>query len=114
MRGNGERGSIPILALAIVGLAWVFTFGVARLGGATVHRAEADATAEVTALAAADALALGKGERAAIAAARKIATANDAVLIECNCRGTAAEVVIETEDAHITGRARAEIQILPL
>jgi secretion/DNA translocation related TadE-like protein len=92
---RSDRGSIAVVLMAVVVLAAVLALGAARLGGALVARARADAAADAAALAAADMLALGRGERAAGAAATETAAANDARLVRCDCRGRFATVEVE-------------------
>jgi secretion/DNA translocation related TadE-like protein len=96
--------------MAVVVLAAVLALGAARLGGAIVARARADAAADAAALAAADMLALGRGERAAGAAASETAADNDADLVSCDCAGRIATVRVEltvTGLGRIAGPARA-------
>jgi secretion/DNA translocation related TadE-like protein len=114
---RGERGSIAVVLMAVVVLAAVLALGAARLGGALVARARADAAADAAALAAADMLALGRGERVASSAAAETATANDARLVRCDCTGRVATVEVEVA-THGLGRlggpargtARAEVR----
>src|SRR5204863_1961434 len=65
----GERGSVSILMIAAAGMAVVLCLGLGRVGGAAVLQARADTAADSAALAAADALALGRGPSGAAAAA---------------------------------------------
>jgi secretion/DNA translocation related TadE-like protein len=114
---RGERGSMAIVLMAVVVLAAVLALGAARLGGALVARARADAAADAAALAAADMLALGRGERVASSAAAETASANDARLVRCECTGRVATVEVEVT-THGLGRlggpargtARAEVR----
>jgi secretion/DNA translocation related TadE-like protein len=76
-------------------MAAVLALGAARLGGAIVARARADAAADAAALAAADMLALGRGERAAAVAAGETAADNGARLVDCDCAGRIATVRVE-------------------
>ncbi len=101
---------MAIVLMAVVALAAVLALGAARLGGAIVARARADAAADAAALAAADMLALGRGERAAAAAAAETAADNDARLVGCDCAGRIATVRVEVATARlgrIAGPARA-------
>jgi secretion/DNA translocation related TadE-like protein len=86
---------MAVVLIAVVALGAVLALGAARLGGAVVARARADAAADAAALAAADMLALGRGEAAAGAAAADTAASNDAHLVRCTCRGRIATVVVE-------------------
>jgi secretion/DNA translocation related TadE-like protein len=108
---------MAIVLMAVVVLAAVLALGAARLGGALVARARADAAADAAALAAADMLALGRGERAASSAAAETASDNDARLVRCECTGRVATVEVEIA-THGLGRlggpargtARAEVR----
>jgi secretion/DNA translocation related TadE-like protein len=113
---SGERGSVAVMTVAAVALAGVLLVGVARVGAAAVLRARADTAADAAALAAADALALGKGPDAAERDAAATARSNGARLVVCACDGTAADVLVIVDAPHalhftsaITGRARAEV-----
>lgn len=93
---NGrERGSMAVVLIAVVALAALLALGAARLGGALVARARADAAADAAALAAADMLALGRGTDAAGEAAADTAVANEARLVRCSCQGRFATVEVE-------------------
>jgi secretion/DNA translocation related TadE-like protein len=114
---RAERGSVAVVLMAVVVLAAVLALGAARLGGALVARARADAAADAAALAAADMLALGRGERAAHAAATETAAANDARLTRCKCAGRVATVDVEVAVSGLGrlggpagGTARAEVR----
>lgn len=116
---NRQRGSMAIVLMAVVVLAAVLALGAARLGGAIVARARADAAADAAALAAADMLALGRGERAAAAAAAETATDNAAHLVSCDCAGRLATVRVEVALAGIgrlagPARATARAEVRPL
>ena len=107
---NRQRGSITIVLMAVVVVAAVLALGAARLGGAIVARARADAAADAAALAAADMLALGRGEQTAEAAAGETAADNDAHLVSCDCAGRTATVRVEVTMeglGRIAGPARA-------
>ena len=85
---RAERGGVSMLMLAVLVVGLVLATGAARLGGALVGRARAEAAADAAALAAADRLALGDGSAAARAAADATAASNDARLVSCDCSGT--------------------------
>ena len=104
-----ERGSVSILALAVVGLAVVCCIGIARVGAAAVLQARADNAADAAALAGADALALGGEPAAALRAARLGAAGDGARLVSCSCSGGAAEVVVRLGRAN--GHARAVVDL---
>ncbi len=105
---RSERGSVAILALAVVVVAAVVALGVARSGSAAGNAARADTAADAAALAAAHALARSEGATAAIVAADTSATENGASLRTCDCRNEHAEVTVEVSGA--IGRARAEVR----
>ena len=105
---RSERGSVAILALAVVVVAAVVALGVARAGSAAGSAARADTAADAAALGAADALARDEGAEAARAAAAVGARENGAILRRCDCGGDHAEVTVEIEGA--VGRARAEVR----
>ena len=112
-----DRGSVSVVMVAVVVIGLVLSVGAARLGAALVARARADSAADAAALAAADALALGRDVATAREAARDIAAHNDARLVECDCAGSAAEVLVEVDVPGLgalgtvaRGRARAEIR----
>src|SRR4029079_18972121 len=65
VRRNDERGAVTMLVLAILGVALVVCVAVARLGSAPVAAPRAQPAPAAAALAAADQLALGQGDRAA-------------------------------------------------
>jgi secretion/DNA translocation related TadE-like protein len=107
---NGsQRGSVTVFAMAAVALAVVLMTGVGRVGAAATQRARADNAADAAALAAADALALGRGPHQAAADAAQTASANGARLVTCACDGDAAEVVVIVGPKRTVGRARAEV-----
>jgi len=101
-----------MLAVVVIGL--VLTLGAARLGAAVVGRARAATAADAAALAAADSLALGDGGGEARAAAGRVAGANGARLLSCDCAGTVATVLVEVDvpglGAIAQARARAEVR----
>lgn len=112
-----ERGGVSIVMLAVLVVGLVLAMGAARLGGALIGRARADAAADAAALAAADRLALGGGAAAARAAAHETAVRNEARLVSCDCSGATAEVVVEVDVpawgalfGPARGRAKAEVR----
>jgi secretion/DNA translocation related TadE-like protein len=103
--------------LAVLVFGGLFALGAARLGGALVGRARAEAAADAAALAAADRLALGGGAAAARSAAAHTATSNSARLVSCECEGVSAAVVVEVDlpawgavFGPARGRAKAEVR----
>jgi secretion/DNA translocation related TadE-like protein len=116
-RGRDERGGVSIVMLAALVVGLVLAMGAARLGGALIGRARAEAAADAVALAAADRLALGDGAGAAHRAADETAATNEARLVSCDCSGTTAEVVVEVDVpawgalfGPALGRAKAEVR----
>jgi len=110
---------MAIVLMAVVVLAAVLALGAARLGGAVVARARADAAADAAALAAADMLALGRGERESAVAASETAADNDADLVSCDCAGRIATVRVEVTMAGLgrvagPARATARAEVRPL
>jgi len=112
-----ERGSMAVVLIAVVALGALLALGAARLGGALVARARADAAADAAALAAADMLALGRGKDAARAAASDTAAANDAKLVSCRCGGRFPTVEVDVAVPGLggvggpaRGAARAEVR----
>jgi secretion/DNA translocation related TadE-like protein len=108
---------MAVVLIAVVALAAVLALGAARLGGAVIARARADAAADAAALAAADMLALGRGDSAAGAAAADTAASNDARLVRCQCGGRIATVEVEVPVRGLgglggpaRGTARAEVR----
>ncbi len=117
MCGRDERGGVSIVMLAVLVVGLVLAMGAARLGGALIGRARAEAAADAVALAAADRLALGDGTGAAHQAAYQTAATNEARLVSCDCSGTTAEVVVEVDVpawgalfGPARGRAKAEVR----
>jgi secretion/DNA translocation related TadE-like protein len=90
-----ERGSVSVVMIAVLVLGLVLAMAAGRLGGAMIAKGRAETAADAAALAAADALALGRGSTAAVAAAHETATHNDATLVRCSCTGSVADVVVE-------------------
>jgi secretion/DNA translocation related TadE-like protein len=107
-----ERGAASIVMVGILAVAVALCFGVARLGTAAIASARADAAADSAALAAADMMALGRGQDQAVAGARSTAEANDAVLVRCSFSGRAVTVVVRVAVAGMSNAratARAEV-----
>jgi len=112
-----ERGGISIVMLGVLVVGLALSGAAARLGGALVGRARADAAADAAALAAADALASGRSDAEARSAATETAASNGARLVSCGCRGITADVVVEVEVPALAalfgparGHAKAEVR----
>jgi zinc D-Ala-D-Ala carboxypeptidase len=93
---GGERGSVtPLLALVVV-LIGGLCLGLGRLGGDAVASARAQTAADAVALAGA-----GAGEEAA----RSIAEANGAVVVDYRAEGPDVVVVVRHAEAEASARA---------
>jgi secretion/DNA translocation related TadE-like protein len=112
-RSTDQRGGVFVIAAFVLLLGTMLVLASGPLIGAIVGRARASAAADAAALAAADAVVLGRGERAACIDAAAVARANDARMVDCVADSTGAAVVVEVRAAPliptIRGRARAEI-----
>lgn len=87
---RGEAGSAPAAVLAWIGLAVVLLGMLGVLGQGVRAAAQAASAADLSALAAADALALGNPDPCAIG--RETAARNGAQLLDCTVEGD--EVVV--------------------
>lgn len=115
-RARDEQGVMTVFASAFVAVAVVLAIGIGRVGGAAVLQARAQSAADAAALAAADELALRRGNDAARHAAATVAADNGARLVLCWCESTFAEVQVEVDGPPGLGlprdasaRARAEV-----
>ena len=81
---KGERGSVSVVAIAIVAITMVIGLGAADLAKVLVAATRAQSAADAAALAAAQELALPAGLQPAEAAA-EYAGRNGAELLECRC-----------------------------
>ncbi|MDQ1467321.1 MAG: hypothetical protein QOH10_1736 [Actinomycetota bacterium] len=114
---NRERGSVAVLACALVAVAAVLMLAVVAVGGAVVLAGRAEAAADGAALAGADALAMGHGS-VACAAASLVAEVDGARLVECRLEADAVEVVVALNGGGpvalgrtVRARARAEVDL---
>ena len=89
-----ERGSVSVVVAAAVGMALVVTTGAADVGRALVARARAEAVADLTALAAAQELALPTGDAEPSQVAADYADRNGARLVTCSCPPGALEATV--------------------
>jgi len=96
-RGDGSRGAVTPLMIALVFLMGVFVVVLGRLGVATVTQAQARTAADAAALAGA-----AEGREAATA----IAEANGAKLVDFQRQGLDTRVTVALGRAHATARAR--------
>ena len=94
-RLHAERGSITVVAAAVMALVAVLTMGAADVGKALVARERAQAAADAAALAAAQELVMPSG-RAPAELAAEYAAQNGATLASCACAPGTAEAVVET------------------
>ena len=104
-----ERGSVTVLVVAIMVVAAMVMFGVARAGNGAGRAARADTAADAAAIAAAISLARSEGTAAALSGAGEAAAENGAELLRCDCTGDHAEVVVDVHGA--IGRSRAEVRL---
>jgi secretion/DNA translocation related TadE-like protein len=116
---RGDRGSITIVAAAVMALVVVLTMGAADVGTALVAQAHAQQVADAAALAAAQELVLPSGHGPAGAAA-DYALRNGGTLTACACAAGSTEAVVTVHVAvphllllpgarTVTARARAVI-----
>jgi secretion/DNA translocation related TadE-like protein len=117
MLGRGERGSVAVLMLGLVGLAVALTLAIVAVGGAVVLAGRAESAADATALAGADSVALGQPARAC-AAASLVAATDGAHVVTCDVEPDAVEVLVELTGDHpvvlgrpVRARSRAEVDL---
>ena len=116
MRAHAERGSASVLVLGICLVGLLLATVVAGLGSALVARHQAEAVADLAALAAADVL-LGRAPGPACTAAERVVRASavdQLALVSCQVDGRTAEVAVSSRPAgwvsalgSATARARA-------
>ena len=124
-RARSERGSVSIVAAAIMSIALVIVMGTADLARVLTRAARAQTAADAAALAAAQELALPSDpDRSPAEIAAAFAARNDATLTACSCEtgGTEAIVTVTVrvgalmlgpDDRVATARARAVVQVPP-
>jgi len=93
-RLRAERGSITVVAAAVMALVAVLTMGAADVGKALVAREQSQAAADAAALAAAQELVMPTGRTPAKLAA-EYAARNGATLASCTCAPGTTEAVVE-------------------
>lgn len=93
-RRRDERGSVTVVAAAVMALVAVLTMGAADVGKALVARERAQAAADAAALAAAQELVTPIGRSPAELAA-EYAARNGATLASCVCPSGSSEAVVE-------------------
>ncbi len=91
-----ERGSVTIVAAAVMALVVVLTMGAADVGTALIARAHAQQAADAAALAAAQELVLPSGEGPAAVAAT-FAARNGGTLRACTCSAGSSEAVVTVD-----------------
>lgn len=108
-----QSGSATVLVLAALALVAVLATTLAGLGAAVVARHRAQAAADLSALAAADAL-LGRSPRLPCPAAARVAAAQGARVVSCVLSGATVSVIATVSPAgaaaglgEAVGRARA-------
>ena len=89
---RGERGSVSVLAAAVMLMVLVMALATADVAQALAAASRAQSAADAAALAAAQAIVEPTGEDPAAAAAR-FAVANGAELVECDCPPGGTEAV---------------------
>jgi secretion/DNA translocation related TadE-like protein len=117
--GAGERGSVTILAAAVLLIAGVLALASVDLLRALEAKARAQTAADASALAAAQEIAVGS-RGSPVDVADEYATRNGATLVGCDCPSGGSEAVVTVEvpvrlvfvgpDRTVTGRARAVIE----
>ncbi len=93
-----DRGSVTVVAAAVMALVAVLTMGAADVGKALVARERAQAAADAAALAAAQELVMPTGRVPAELAA-EYAARNGADLVRCACEADSSEAVVEARVA---------------
>lgn len=123
---RGEQGSAAVLLVAVAGLVLLLALGVADVGIAFSARLQAAAAADAAALAAAPVTFRPFGARGSpTTEARRLASANGAVLTRCSCaidrtwRPRVVEVVVERRVdllaiGTITVRASSRAEFAPM
>jgi secretion/DNA translocation related TadE-like protein len=118
---SGDRGSVSILAAAVLAVVVVFTLGVADVARVLTAASEAQSAADAAALAAAQELAFPSGLEPE-AVARDYANRNDATLVSCSCSTETYEAVVTVhasvgplmlfaDDRFVEARARAVVDL---
>jgi secretion/DNA translocation related TadE-like protein len=90
---RGERGSVSLVAVAVVGVIVVLALGATDLARVLVGAAKAQNAADAAALAAAQELAIPSGEDPSEVGWR-YADLNGAELVECRCDTGSQEAVV--------------------
>jgi secretion/DNA translocation related TadE-like protein len=118
---TGERGSITLVSVAVIGLAFVVALGAADLGTVLIARSHARTAADAAALAAVQELALPSG-RLPVDVAADYAARNGAALTACTCEPATFEAIVQVAvevdglllvpgDRIVTARARAIVSV---
>lgn len=119
--GDGQRGSVTIVAGGLLVLSLALSLGVADLARVLVASARAQSAADSAALAAAQELALS-GVRDPADVATEYAARNGASLVTCSCHEAGFQATVEVrvpigslllfaDDRSITSSARAEVTL---
>jgi secretion/DNA translocation related TadE-like protein len=111
---RGERGGATVLVVAMAGVLMFVMVGLAAAGGLVTAQRQAQAAADLAALAGASALAAVSGPADACAAADRVAGANEAALDACTPAGRTVTVTVSVSgpdvpwrDVRVTAEARA-------
>jgi len=118
---RSERGSVSVVVAAAVGMALVVAMGAADVGRALIARSRAEAVADLTALAAAQELALPSGIEPT-QLAEHYAVRNGARLVSCSCAEGTSEATVRVAvpirgfllplaDRDVIGIARAVVDL---
>jgi secretion/DNA translocation related TadE-like protein len=119
--GDGQRGSVTIVAAGLLVLSLALSLGVADLARVLVASARAQSAADSAALAAVQELALS-GARDPADVATEYAARNGASLVNCSCQEGGLEATVEVrvpigslllfaDDRSVTSSARAEVNL---
>lgn len=100
--GRDERGSATVPAVAVLGLLLLVGAALGAVGALVAAHRGAQSTADLAALAAAEALAEGAD---GCAAASRVARANGGELLSCAPAGREARVVVRVPGPHWRGLA---------
>ena len=118
---SSERGSVSVVIAAAIAMGLVVTMGAADVGRALIARSQAEAAADLAALAAAQELAFPSGAEPGRFAA-EYADRNGARLLSCACGEGSSEAVVRVAvpvggfllplaDRDVIGVARAVVDL---
>jgi secretion/DNA translocation related TadE-like protein len=118
---RSERGSVSVVAVAVMALTVVLAMGATDVARALIAQARAQTAADAAALAAAQELAFPTGLEPSEVAAR-YASLNDGELLACSCEPGSTEALVEVrvpvgdlflsrDGRWVHGRARAVVDM---